>query len=44
MIGNESLRSQLLATAIRGPATGTELALVGSTTTTWDAWLEHYPG
>jgi len=39
----ESLWSQLLATAIRGPDMGTELALVGSTTTTWGAWREEYP-
>jgi len=38
-----SLWSQLLATAIRGPATGTELALVSSTTTTWGAWQEEHP-
>lgn len=38
-----SLWSQLLATAIRGPATGTELTLVGSTTATWEAWRAEHP-
>ncbi len=34
----ESLWSQLLATAIRGDATGTELSLHPSTVTTWGRW------
>jgi len=34
----ESLWSQLLATAIRGPAAGTELSLVPSTVTSWGRW------
>jgi hypothetical protein len=39
----ESLWSQLLATAIRGPHTGTELAVRPSTLTTWRAWREAHP-
>lgn len=34
----ESLWSQLLATAIRGPVAGTELSLVPSTVTSWGRW------
>ncbi|KAB1188271.1 MULTISPECIES: DUF3179 domain-containing protein [Haloferax] len=36
----ESLWSQLLATAIRGPATETQLELLPSTVTTWGEWRE----
>lgn len=39
----ESLWSQLLATAIRGPKTGDELELLPSTVTTWGAWRESHP-
>jgi len=35
--------SQLLATAIRGPLTGTELALLPSRTTAWREWRGEYP-
>jgi len=42
--GGGNLWSQLLATAIRGPATGTELGLITSRTTTWEAWQAEYPG
>ncbi len=35
--------SQLLATAIRGRATGETLSLVPSTLTTWDAWQRDHP-
>jgi hypothetical protein len=39
-----SLWSQLLARAITGPATGTELPLVPSSLTTWGRWREANPG
>jgi hypothetical protein len=39
----ESLWSQLLATAIRGPLTGTRLTLRPSTFTTWAEWRTAYP-
>lgn len=39
----ESLWSQILATAIRGPLTGTELSLRPNTLTTWGAWREVHP-
>jgi hypothetical protein len=39
----ESLWSQLLGTAIRGPKTGTTLSFVPSSLTTWDAWRESHP-
>lgn len=39
----ESLWSQLLATAIRGPETGATLSLVPSALTTWATWRERYP-
>lgn len=39
----ESLWSQLLATAIRGPRTGDELRLRPSTLTSWRAWREAHP-
>jgi hypothetical protein len=39
----DSLWSQLLARAIRGPDTGTPLSLSVSTTTTWGAWQEQHP-
>jgi hypothetical protein len=38
-----SLWSQVAATAIRGPRTGTELALVPASLSRWDAWREEYP-
>ena len=38
-----SLWSQLLAKAIRGELTGTDLALYPSTTTTWGQWREAHP-
>lgn len=41
--GTESLWSQLLATAIRGPLTGTELSPVPITTTTWREWQRSHP-
>lgn len=40
---SESLWSQLLATAIRGPLVGTRLSLRPVTTTTWAEWQENYP-
>jgi hypothetical protein len=40
---SESLWSQLLATAIRGPLTGTELALRPSTMATWGEWRREHP-
>jgi hypothetical protein len=39
----ESYWSQILATAVRGPATGDRLELVPSTVTTWGAWRTEYP-
>jgi hypothetical protein len=39
-----SLWSQLLATAIRGPLTGTRLRLRPSTLTTWAEWRTAHPG
>lgn len=39
----DSLWSQILATAIRGPRTGSTLSLVPSTLTKWSAWRETYP-
>ncbi|EMA43093.1 DUF3179 domain-containing protein [Halococcus saccharolyticus] len=39
----DSLWSQIMATAIRGPKTGETLSLVPSTLTTWDAWSETHP-
>lgn len=38
-----SLWSQLLAKAIRGPQTGSDLTLVPSMLTTWGMWLETFP-
>lgn len=38
-----SLWSQILATAIRGEKTGSELTLVPFTMTTWGAWREEHP-
>jgi hypothetical protein len=38
-----SLWSQLLATAIRGELTGTDLALYPSAVTTWGQWRESHP-
>lgn len=38
-----SLWSQLLAGAIRGPATGEQLTLVPSTLVPWDAWQDAHP-
>ncbi len=38
-----SLWSQIAATAVRGPKTGTRLDLVPSTITTWAAWQESHP-
>jgi hypothetical protein len=39
----DSLWSQLLGTAIRGPATGTELTLLPATMATWGEWRAEYP-
>lgn len=39
----QSLWSQLLAGAIRGPATGEQLTLVPSTLEPWGAWREAHP-
>lgn len=39
----DSLWSQLLATAIRGPATGTELTLLPATMATWGEWRTEFP-
>jgi len=38
-----SLWSQVAATAIRGPRTGTELTLVPASLSRWDAWRAAYP-
>jgi hypothetical protein len=38
-----SLWSQVAATAIRGPRTGTELTLVPASLSRWDAWRDEYP-
>ncbi|WP_363463887.1 DUF3179 domain-containing protein [Halogeometricum borinquense] len=40
---SESLWSQVLATAIRGSLTGTQLDLLPSTTTSWGEWRESHP-
>lgn len=40
----DSLWSQLLAGAISGPATGTQLTLVPSTLETWGSWQDAHPG
>ncbi len=40
----DSLWSQILAQAIRGPRTGDRIELVPSTLTTWGAWREEHPG
>jgi hypothetical protein len=39
----ESLFSQLMLKAVSGPLSGTELKVVPSLTTTWDAWKARYP-
>jgi hypothetical protein len=39
----DSLWSQVAATAIRGPLTGTELELVPSTLARWDEWRADHP-
>jgi hypothetical protein len=39
-----SLWSQLLATAVNGPATGERLSILPSTLTTWEAWRADHPG
>ena len=39
----ESLWSQLLATAIQGPKTGTELRLLSSTLASWGEWRTAHP-
>jgi hypothetical protein len=39
----DSLWSQLLGTAIRGPATGTELSLLPAAMATWGEWRAEYP-
>ena len=39
----DSLRSQILATAIRGPRTGDRLTIVPSTLTTWGEWRGTHP-
>lgn len=41
--GTGSFWSQLLATAINGPATGAALELVPSTLATWQRWREAHP-
>lgn len=38
-----SLWSQLLATAVRGPATGTRLELLPTTLSTWGEWRTRHP-
>jgi hypothetical protein len=40
---SDSLWSQVLATAIRGPSTGTELDLLPATTTSWGEWRASHP-
>lgn len=40
----DSRWSQVAATAIRGPATGTTLALLPSTITSWESWRRDHPG
>ncbi|SFR68872.1 DUF3179 domain-containing protein [Halogeometricum limi] len=40
---SDSLWSQILATAIRGPLTGTQLDLLPSTTTSWGEWRDSRP-
>ncbi|WP_435194694.1 DUF3179 domain-containing protein [Natronomonas sp. EA1] len=40
---SDSLWSQLLGKAIRGPATGTELSLVPASLTDWGTWREQHP-
>lgn len=40
---SDSLWSQVLATAIRGPLTGTELDLLPATTTSWGEWRASHP-
>jgi hypothetical protein len=40
----DSLWSQLLATAINGPATGDRLRIVPASLTTWGAWRTDHPG
>jgi hypothetical protein len=40
----ESLWSQLLATAVNGPATGERLRVRPSSLTTWGAWRADHPG
>lgn len=42
-VATESLWSQILATAIRGPRTGERLSLVPSTLTTWGDWRAAHP-
>lgn len=39
----ESLWSQLLAAAIRGPRTGDELSLVPASLTSWGSWRDQHP-
>jgi len=39
----ESLFSQLMRKAVSGPLSGTELKVVPSRTTTWDAWKARHP-
>ncbi len=39
----DTLWSQVLGEAVRGPLLGTRLKVVPSTQTTWDAWQELYP-
>ncbi|PSQ38067.1 hypothetical protein BRD13_07705 [Halobacteriales archaeon SW_5_70_135] len=39
----ESLWSQILGTAVRGPRTGDQLSLVPSTITTWGQWRTDHP-
>ena len=39
----DTLWSQVLGEAVRGPLLGTRLEMVPSTQTTWEAWQELYP-
>ncbi len=41
---SDSLWSQLMATAIRGPRTGERLSVLPSTLTTWGEWQRIHPG
>jgi hypothetical protein len=39
----ESLWSQILATAVQGSMTGTELTILPSTVTRWESWTDAHP-